>query len=409
MCDIQRHTLTAVRHSQHTLLHDAYTTHNKAPPHTLPLPLATLTRPPPAHGSHLSVTHTYLACTTLYTYATTHMSQNQNSLATTSHTMLAITTRTYRTRAGNSNSPMSKESTPKKKKSKSAAKAAKDMRSKLGSLVREEEPSSEEEDYSPPVQLTAADEQQLPYPRSTPSVTHRRRQGNRALLQQKLDAKSWQPNPYAHQSSIHPLHQHHQKRKQQQLTTAVAVSTSSGPWRLGTNKASGIDQIPEAVDASVITDESKADSPVSAQAAAVVDVAMSDTSPPGSPVHAMDTDVSIADHLTDLCDLYQSHGIDANTVWQPIIQAFADLPALQASTMAALDDLEMPDTYPTAALTPGADTLQSRMNVAITIPDTKSRLAEMSDVIKAAELICQTEQVYVELTRSEAKEALCSP
>ena len=32
--------------------------HNKAPPHTLPLPLATLTRPPPAHGSYDSVTHT---------------------------------------------------------------------------------------------------------------------------------------------------------------------------------------------------------------------------------------------------------------------------------------------------------------------------------------------------------------
>ena len=65
----------------------------------------------------------------------------------------------------------------------------------------------------------------------------------------------------------------------------------------------------------------------------------------------------------------------------------------------------MPETYPTATLTPGADTLQSRMNVAITIPDTKSRRTEMADVLKAAELICYTEQVYVELARSEAKKS----
>ena len=163
VCDIQHHTLNAVRHSHHTQLHDAYTTLNKAPPNTLPSLLATLTTPLPGHGSHLSITHTYLACTTLYTYATTHMSQYQKSLATTSHTTLAITTRNHRTR-GNSNSPMPKESTPKKKKSKSAAKAAKDMRSKLVSLVRVEEHSSEEEDYSPPVTLTAADEQHTPSP-----------------------------------------------------------------------------------------------------------------------------------------------------------------------------------------------------------------------------------------------------
>ena len=187
--------------------------------------------------------------------------------------------------------------------------------------------------------------------------------------------------------------------------SAVASSTSTGPWRLGGNNASGTDQIPEAADASVTTDESKADPPVPAQTAAVVDIAMIDTSPPSSPAQDMDTDASIADHLTDLADLYESHGIDAYSTWQPIIQAFADIPALQASTLAALDDLEMPETYPTATLTPGADTLQSRMNVAITIPDTKSRLTEMADVIKAAELICYTEQVYVELARSEAKKS----
>jgi hypothetical protein len=95
----------------------------------------------------------------------------------------------------------------------------------------------------------------------------------------------------------------------------------------------------------------------------------------------------------------------AYSTWQPIIQAFADIPALQASTLAALYNLEIPEAYPTATLTPGADTLQSRMNVAIIISDTKSRHTGMAAVIKAAELICYTEQVFVQLARSEAKKS----
>jgi hypothetical protein len=302
---------------------------------------------------------------------------------------------------------MSKVSGPKiikefKKKPKSASKAASDMRSKLGSLVREE-PSSEEEDYSPPVHLTAADAPLTPLPTINsfddsqteaahlrPTSTEARRQILAATpVSTSIHDTPSAPAPTEEETAI--------------TDSAVASSTSTGPWRIGGNNASETDQIPEAVDASDTTDESKADPPVPAQTAVVVDIAMSDTSPPSSPAQDMDTDAPIADHLTDLADLYQSHGIDAYIIWQPIIQAFADIPALQASTMAALDDLEMPETYPTAALTLGADTLQSRMNVAITIPDTKSRLAEMADVIKAAELICHTEQVYVELTRSEAK------
>jgi hypothetical protein len=105
----------------------------------------------------------------------------------------------------------------------------------------------------------------------------------------------------------------------------------------------------------------------------------------------MDTDAPIVDQLTALVNHYESHCIDAHSTWDPIIRAFVDIPALQVTTMNTLDDLNMPESFPIVPLTPGADTLQTRMDAAITTTDTTSRREAMAAIITAGELICSIE------------------
>lgn len=70
-----------------------------------------------------------------------------------------------------------------------------------------------------------------------------------------------------------------------------------------------------------------------------------------------------------------------------------------------LDDLQLSPSFPITLFTTGAETLQSRMNIAITIPDNKAcitRLAAMAPVITAGELICNTEKTFVDESFVEA-------
>jgi hypothetical protein len=123
---------------------------------------------------------------------------------------------------------------------------------------------------------------------------------------------------------------------------------------------------------------------------------VSPISSPTSGTHDMDTDQSIYEALQSLVTLYEHHGAKDDNLWGPILCGFSEMPNLQAAIMDALDDLELPQSHPITLFTPGADSLQTNMNLAITLPDTRSRKIAMSEVIATGELIKAAEQAFID-------------
>ena len=126
-------------------------------------------------------------------------------------------------------------------------------------------------------------------------------------------------------------------------------------------------------------------------------------SSPVSGIRDMDTDQSLYEALQSLVTLYEHHGAKDDTLWGPILCGFSELPTLQAAIMNALDDLELPQSHPITPFTPGADSLQTKMNLAITLPDTRSRKIAMSEVIATGELINAAEQAFIDKSFTESQ------
>jgi hypothetical protein len=110
----------------------------------------------------------------------------------------------------------------------------------------------------------------------------------------------------------------------------------------------------------------------------------------------MDTDQSLHEAIQSLVNLYEHHGAKVDTLWGPILCGFSDLPNLQAAIMNALDDLVLSQSHPITLFTPGADSLQTKMNSAITLPDNRSRKIAMAEVIATGELITAAEQAFID-------------
>jgi hypothetical protein len=117
----------------------------------------------------------------------------------------------------------------------------------------------------------------------------------------------------------------------------------------------------------------------------------------------MDTDQSLYESLQTLVNLYEHHGAKVDILWEPILCGFSDLPTLQASIMNALDDLTLSQSPPITLFTPGADSLQARMNIAITFSDNRARHTAMAEVIATGELICATEQAVIDRSFSASQ------
>jgi hypothetical protein len=71
--------------------------------------------------------------------------------------------------------------------------------------------------------------------------------------------------------------------------------------------------------------------------------------------------------------------------------------------MNALDDLMLSQSPLITLFTHGADSLQARMNIVITFSDNRARHTAMAEVIATGELICATEQAFIDRSFSESQ------